>query len=224
MRTLFHYPLCGQSRIVRFMMAEKRLDFELEYESPWAPSEKLYEHNIAGTLPVLVDISGASIFGSSAVREYLEEVYPDVNLIGTDYNQRAEARRIADWFDFIFFREVYFPVVNEKLTKRFSRSVDKTADPNSIRTASSKLSTHLEYISWLIDRRNWLAGRDFSIADIYAASFLSVLDYLDFVPWSKHEIAKGWYARIKSRPGFRGILKDNLSQIPPSSNYSNPDF
>ena len=82
----------------------------------------------------------------------------------------------------------------------------------------------MEYISWLIDRRNWLAGKDFSVADIYAASFISVLDYLGIVPWSKYEIAKGWYARIKSRPTFRNILKDNLPQVPPSADYSNPDF
>ena len=224
MRTLFHYPLCGSSRVVRFIMAEKRLDFEMEYESPWAPSSNLYDHNIAGTIPVLLDISGTAVYGSSAIREYLEEVYPDVDLIGSDYTQRAEARRIADWFDFIFFKEVYFPIINEKITKRFSKNADKSPDPACIRSSSARLNTHMEYISWLIDRRNWLAGQNFSIADIYAASFLSVLDYLGFVPWNKHEITRNWYARIKSRPGFRGILKDSLSQIPPSPDYSNPDF
>lgn len=224
MRTLFHYPLCGFSRAVRFSLAEKRLDFELEYESPWAPSDALYEQNISGTLPVFRDISGVTIFGSSAIREYLEEVYPDINLLGDDYAGRAEARRLADWFDFIFYKEVYFPVVNEKVTKRFAKNIDRAADPNCIRHASSRLNTHMEYISWLIDRRNWLAGQNFSIADVYAASFLSVLDYLGFVSWDKHEIAKNWYARIKSRPSFRGILRDNLSQIPPTKEYSNPDF
>ncbi len=224
MRTLFHYPLCGFSRIVRFSLAEKKLDFELEYEAPWAPSDALYDQNISGTLPVLRDISGISVFGSSSIREYLDEVYPDVNLLGTNYSERAEARRIADWFDFIFYKEVYFPAINEKIIKRFAKSVDKIPDPNCIRSASSRLNTHLEYISWLIDRRNWLAGQNFSVADIYAASFLSVLDYLGFVAWDKHEIAKSWYARIKSRPSFRGILKDSLSQVPPAKDYSNPDF
>lgn len=224
MRILYHYPLCGESRIVRFMMVEKKLDFSLLYEVPWNVSEEVHDLNIFGKLPVLVDISGASICGSSAIREYLEEVYPDVCLMSKDYVEKAEERRIADWFSFVFYKDVYFSVINEKITKRFARSASQVADPSCIRLASSKLGFHMEYLSWLIDRRNWLAGQKFSVADIYAASFLSVLDYLDFIPWKKYEIVKVWYARIKSRLGFRAILKDNLSQIPASKEYANLDF
>lgn len=224
MRRLFHYPLCGFSRIARFILSEKHLDFELVYEAPWDPSDELLDQNLIGTLPVLQDISGITVFGDSAIREYLEEVYIEKPLIGSDYADRAEARRIADWFSFIFYEEVYKPIINEKIIKRFSKNIVRTADPASIRTAGNKLAVHMDYITWLIDRRNWLAGKDFSIADICAASFLSVLDYLGVVSWNKFEIAKSWYARIKSRPSFRNILKDNLSQIQPSPDYSNPDF
>jgi glutathione S-transferase len=208
---------------VRFILFEKRLDFELIHENPWSPSEEILGLNIAGTLPVLVDISGLSTFGSSSIREYLDEVYREVNLIGDDYAERAEARRLADWFDFIFFNEVYLPIITEKITKRFSKMAG-APDQSSVRHALTKLSVHMEYMSWLIDRRNWIGGRNFSIADIYAASFISVLDYLGSVQWSKFEIVKSWYARIKSRPGFRGILQDSLPQIKPSSDYSNLDF
>ena len=223
MRLLYHYPLCGASRVVRFMLAEKKLDFSLQYETTWGVSDKVYEVNVFGTLPVFVDMSGTSVYGSSAIREYLESVYPEVNLLGGDYFEMTEARKIADWFDFVFAKDVYSNVVNEKIIKRFSRS-SEPANPNNIRLASSKLGLHMEYLSWLIDRRNWLSGQLFSVADIYAASFLSVLDYLDFVPWKKYEVVKDWYARIKSRPAFRAILSDNLAQIPASKEYSNPDF
>jgi glutathione S-transferase len=205
-------------------LAEKKLDFELVYESPWDPSEELLEYNLFGTLPVLVDISGTAVFGSNAICEYLEEVYTDINLTGQEPVARAEARRIVDWFAFIFHQDVYRPIITEKILKRFTKSIDRTSDPASIRQANSKLTIHMEYLSWLIDRRNWLAGRDFSMADICAASFISVLDYLGAIPWTKFEGAKDWYAKIKSRPGFRNILKDNLPQIPPSQDYSNPDF
>ena len=205
-------------------MAEKQLDFVLKYEAPWAPSEDLYEANVLGKIPVLVDINGNSICGPCAIREYLEELYPEKNLIGPDDASRAEARRIADWFSFSFISDVYAPITNEKIIKRFTKNINKTPDPSVARAAMSKFAVHLDYLSWLIDRRNWLAGRDFSIADIYAAAFLSVLDYLGFVPWDKYETVKTWYARIKSRPSFRSILQDHLSQIPPSKEYSNLDF
>jgi glutathione S-transferase len=172
----------------------------------------------------LADISGISLHGNTAIREYLEETYTEVSLIGGDFQQRAEARKIADWFASTFYEDVYLPIINEKIFKRFSRAIDKTPEPGKVRGAWAKLSTHMEYVAWCADRRNWLAGKEFSVADIYAASLISVLDYLGIVAWDKHEIAKGWYAQIKSRPSFRGILSDNLPQVPPSAEYSNPDF
>lgn len=210
--------------MIRFTLSEKKLDFETVYENPWDPSEELLEYNLFGTLPVLIDISGTSLFGSNAICEYLEEAYTDVNLTGLEMSDRAETRKLVDWFEFIFHMDVYRPIITEKILKRFVKNIDRTSDPASIRLANNKLTMHLEYLSWLIDRRNWLAGRNFSLADICAASFISVLDYLGVIPWSKFECAKGWYAKIKSRPGFRNILKDNLPQIPPSQDYSNPDF
>jgi glutathione S-transferase len=205
-------------------MAEKQLDLELKYEYPWAPSDELYDLNVMGNLPVLVDINGNVVFGHSSIREYLEELYPERNLLGNDYSEKLETRKIADWFSFRFFEEVYQPIIFEKITKRFLQNIDKTPKTSTIRAALSKFSIHLDYLTWLIDRRNWLSGKNFSIADISAASFISVLDYLGFVPWNKYNSAKNWYARIKSRPSFRSILSDNLPQIPPSEEYSNLDF
>jgi glutathione S-transferase len=210
------------------LLSEKKLDCSYVQEAPWRVSDDLLLYNISGTLPVFVDTNGVVVFGGSAIREYIEEAYPDPNLIGDDYLVRAEARRLCDWFDFIFFNDVYFPITNEKINKRFARNItratDRVADPSAIRSAMTKLHFHMDYISWLVDRRNWLAGKLFSVADIYAASFVSVLDYMGIIQWNNYDIAKSWYVRIKSRPSFRGILTDNLSQIPPSKDYSNLDF
>ena len=224
MRRLFQYPLSGLSRTIRVILAEKHLDYEMVYETPWGPSDELLEHNISGEVPVLIDTNGVITYGNSAIREYLDEVYPDIPLIGSDYQQRAEARKISDWANSILYNDVYFPVIHERILKRFVKDTDKRPDPSCIRNASAKLNNHMEYIAWLVDRRNWLAGKEFSIADITTASLLSVLDYLGIIRWSKNELVKDWYVRIKSRPSFRSILQDNLPQIPPAENYANLDF
>lgn len=209
---------------MRFTLSEKRLDYEMVYETLWDPSEDLFEYSPSGLIPVLVDLNGFSVHGFSAIREYLEEVYPEVNLLGNNLQQKAESRKISDWFSFVFYSDVYYPIIREKILKRFAKNTDKTPDPACVRRASAKLVSHMEYISWLIDRRNWLAGKDFSTADITAGSFISVLDYLGFIPWNKYDLVKNWYVRIKSRPSFRNILNDNLSQIPPIKDYANLDF
>lgn len=224
MRRLFQYPLSGLSRAVRVILAEKQLDYEMVYETPWNPSDELLEHNISGEVPVLIDTNGVVAYGNSTIREYLDEVYPDIPLIGTDYTQRVEARKIADWADNVLYKEVYYPVVHERILKRFVKDAEKSPNPDRIRIAGVKLNNHMEYIAWFVDRRNWLAGKEFSVADITTASLISVLDYFGIIQWKKYELVKDWYVRIKSRPSFRSLLQDNLPQIPPAENYKNLDF
>jgi glutathione S-transferase len=79
-------------------------------------------------------------------------------------------------------------------------------------------------VAYLAERRRWLAGDHFSLADITAAAHLSALDYLDDVVWDEHEPAKDWYARVKSRPAFRPILADHIPGAPPPKHYADLDF
>ena len=72
--------------------------------------------------------------------------------------------------------------------------------------------------------RRWLAGDDFSLADIAAAAQLSCLDYVGDVPWENHPDAKDWYARVKSRPSFRPLLADHLTGLRPPLHYADLDF
>ena len=99
-------------------------------------------------------------------------------------------------------------------------------EPNSsaIRAGHANIHYHLEYIGWLTDRRRWLAGDDFSLADIAAASQISAVDYLGDVPWEDHKGAKDWYARVKSRPSLRPILADLIPGIVPPKHYADLDF
>jgi glutathione S-transferase len=97
-------------------------------------------------------------------------------------------------------------------------------DSSAIRAGYSNFRYHLDYISYLTERRNWLAGDDLSYADLTAAAHLSSLDYIGDVDWEKHEGVKSWYARIKSRPSFRSVLSDRIPGYPPPKHYSDLDF
>jgi glutathione S-transferase len=113
-------------------------------------------------------------------------------------------------------------LVGEKIMKRFLGFGQPNS--NAIRAGKSNLGYHLDYISFLAERRRWLAGDHFSLADISAAAHLSSLDYLGDVPWDAHEPAKEWYARVKSRPSFRPILSDHIPGAPPPKHYADLDF
>ena len=222
MKTLYHLWLSPYCRKVRIVLAEKKIDCRLETENTWLRRREFLAINPAGEVPVLIEDDGTSIADSQTICEYLEEVVPDPSIFPADLKERAEARRIVAWFDRKFSAEVSENLVGEKIFKRFL----KTGAPNSalIRAGQQNIHYHLDYIGWLSERRNWLAGGVFSIADISAAAHLSSVDYLGDVPWEDHISAKEWYVRIKSRPSFRAILSDHLPGEPPPKHYADLDF
>lgn len=222
MRTLFHLWLSPFSRKVRVVLTEKNLVFQMEVEEIWERRHEFLALNPAGEVPVLIEPDNTVLADSMTICEYLEEKKPEPNLIGGNLYDRAEVRRLVAWFDQKFNNEVSEKLINEKVMKRFLG----LGEPNSreIRAAQSNIHTHLDYITFLTDRRFWLAGERFSLADIAAAAHISSVDYLGDIPWSQHKSAKNWYARIKSRPSFQSILADRIPGLPPPKHYNNPDF
>jgi glutathione S-transferase len=205
-----------------------RLYVMIRYANNEILAEKLPQYRIIGAgnehltvRSIKRQIDGA--LGSHGA--WLLEPYIDLRtteMIGRSPIDRAETRRLAQWFDEKFAREVTNNLVTEKVLKRFLGM----GEPNSqaIRAGHSNVHYHLDYLGWLAERRRWLAGDDFSLADVAAAAHLSAVDYLGDVPWSAHEPAKEWYQRVKSRPSLRPLLGDYLPGAPPPKHYADLDF
>jgi glutathione S-transferase len=134
----------------------------------------------------------------------------------------VEVRRLVAWFDGKFYAEVTRNLYYEKQQKRLLGRGNP--DAAAIRAGYANLKPHLEYIGWLAETRAWLAGHSLSLADLAAAAQLSALDYLGDVDWTLNDAAKDWYARIKSRPSFRGLLSDRVSGLEPPAHYADLDF
>jgi len=173
-------------------------------------------------VPVLVEPDGAAYADCQAIVEFLDEIYPEPTLIGRNSSARAEVRRLVAWFDRKFDREVTSHLLDEKIMKRQVRSGQPNS--NATRTACANLHAPLKYLAWLADRRKWLGGDHFSLADIAASAHISIVDYLGDMPWEAHPGAKDWYARVKSRPSFRPLLADHLPGAPPPRHYADLDF
>lgn len=222
MRTLYHLWLSPFCRAIRIALAEKDLEYTLRAENIWDRREEFLAMNPAGDVPVLAEADGTAISGVGVIFEYLEDLKPEHALIGENPLIRAEARRLAAWFNEKFNAEVTENILGEKMMKRFLGLGEP--DAVAIRAGYKNLRYHLQYIAYLVERRNWLAGDSLSIADIAAAAHLSSLDYIDEVPWADHESVKIWYARIKSRPSFRTLLSDKIPGFPPAPHYADLDF
>lgn len=242
MLKLTHFRLCPSSRSIRLALAERDIEFELVEERAWEWRPAFLALNPAGELPVLEVPDGSILCGAYSIAEFLaEEGQAEqlqdrrlMSLFPGDREDRAEARRLTDWFQHKFDREVTRDLLAEKVYPRVSQpgsyggpaaSVPVAApSPAVLRAVRSNLRYHLGYIGFLADQRRWLAGDAPSFADLAAAAQLSVADYLGEVPWEQHPAAKGWYQRVKSRPSFRPLLADRLPGFSPPPWYGDLDF
>ena len=222
MRTLHHFWLSPYCRKIRVVLALKELEFTLLVEKVWERRAEFLAMNPAGTTPVLVEPDGTCLADHAAIAEYLDEAYPEPALIGAMPAQRAETRRLVAWFDGKFGAEVTANLVDQKIMNRFLGLGQP--DSNAIRAGHANIRYHLDYVAWLAERRRWLAGDSFSLADIAAAAHLSAVDYVGDVPWDEHQGAKDWYARVKSQPCFRALLADHIPGCPPPGHYADLDF
>jgi glutathione S-transferase len=222
MPSLLHLPLDPFSRKIRIVLGEKKITVLLAVEPIWERRHEFLSINPAGTVPVFIEDDGTTISTSQAIAEYLEETSKEPALIFGTALQRAEIRRLCNWFDVKFNTEVTEYLLGEKIMKRFLGLGEPSSE--TIRAGYANIDTHLGYIEYLAEQRAWLAGENFSLADITAASHISCIDYLGDIAWEDYQQAKQWYARIKSRPSFRPLLQDLIPGTQPPAHYKNLDF
>jgi glutathione S-transferase len=220
---LFQFPLCPFSRKVRLLLGEKGIGYELVREHPWERRDEFLDLNPAAQTPVMVDSKhGVTLMHSAAICEYFEETESKAPMITGTAQNRAEIRRLTAWFDEHFYMQVVGPLLHERMEKRL---VQRAApDAAVLRQAMKNANQLMDYIDWLLDHRNWLAGPMLSMADLSAAAHLSVADYLGGIDWRSHQATKGWYSGLKSRPSFRPLLSERMEVIAPPEHYDKVDF
>lgn len=221
MARLYHAPLSPFCRKVRLSLAEKRIECDLIEERYWERDAEFIRRNPAGKVPVL-RMNGMTMAESGAICEWVEEVYPEPSLMPATPQARLEVRRLVNWFDDKFHNEVTSRLLYERVNKK----VMKLGFPDSanVKAGAKAIKFHLDYMADLLDHRRWLAGETMSLADFAAAAHLSALDYTSDVDWNRSETVKTWYATIKSRPAFRGLLADQVPGFPPPPHYADLDF
>ncbi|MCA0255954.1 MAG: glutathione S-transferase family protein [Proteobacteria bacterium] len=230
MSILHHHPMSAASRFVRLILQEYGYQYDLVEEQPWEKRRELLALNPAGTLPVYVDDNMRALCGATVISEFLDETHGvlkrDRRLLTEDPFQRAEIRRLTEWFLEKMEQDVTHLLVRERVFKLHMPPTLGGGAPDSkiLRTARSNVRQHMKYLAWLAASRPWLAGDRLSYADLAAAATVSVLDYLGEINWQEAPQAKEWYQRLKSRPSFRPLLTERIRGVTPVSHYADLDF
>lgn len=230
MLTLYHHPLFATCRFVRLAFGEYGEELVLLEEKPWNRRKEFLSLNPAGTLPVLLAEGDVPVVGAAVIAEYLDEtrgvLKRERRLFVEDPMERAEIRRLTDWYLGKTESEVTRHLVRERVLKPLMPDVAGGGSPDAgaIRAARANIRQHMKYTNWLAGSRDWLAGSRLTYADLAAAATLSILDYLGEIDWRDHGAARDWYTRVKSRPSFRPLLNDRVRGLSPASHYADLDF
>jgi glutathione S-transferase len=218
------------SRFVRLILSEYGFQADLVEEQTWEKRREFLNLNPAGTLPVYVDDNMRTLCGATVISEFLDETHGvlkrDRRLLAEDPFQRAEIRRLVDWFLLKMEQDVTRPLARERVFKlQIPNGLGGGApDSKILRTARANIRQHMRYLTWLAGSRQWLAGERMSYADLAAAASISILDYLGEIEWADSPVVKDWYQRLKSRPSFRPMLTERVRGLTPVSHYADLDF
>ena len=213
---LIHHPVSPHARKIRALMSEKKMLFILKEEEPWKLSDDVYKLNPAGELPIFLS-DGNVVVGNYAITEYLEETGSEAPMISGDAKQRAEIRRITEWFDNKFYKEVYRNIVYEKVHKRFAQG--SAPDSKILKVGLNNLNLNILTGCWnaaLIWQRTnlrWptLPPRRICLSSIISATFPGTCTAMSNfgIPRSNPALA----LKTSSRITFAVFCRQNIMQI-----------
>ena len=222
MITLYHHPICPLSRQVRIYLKELQLEFKSIKEDYWQKNPEYLTLNRFGVVPAIVFEEKKVLSGIYSILEYFVDNLDNFFFMPEDIFQRAAVREYLSWFNEKFYREVTKIIIDEKIVRLFKRAGPPRSD--LIKLAKNNLRLHLSFLENTIRDSGYIVGGQISCAEVSAASHLSVLDFFGEIDWDKLEVLKNWYSILKSRPGFKSLLQDQIPGFKPPAHYSDLDF
>ncbi|MEY4563263.1 MAG: hypothetical protein RLZZ618_2540 [Pseudomonadota bacterium] len=158
-------------RKVRVVMAEKKLDYQLELEDVWASSQIL-KSNPLGKVPCLVMDGAEAVFDSRVIVEYLDTLSPVGRLIPDRGRERIEVRTweaLADGVaDAAILARLETTWAGRSEAQRSTAWVDRQME---------KVHASVAAMSQGLSEKSWCTGIHFTLADVAVGCALGYLDF-----------------------------------------------
>lgn len=188
-------------RVVTMYIAEKGISVPRRLVNIMAGENRqpaFLARNPAGGLPCLELDDGSTLAESLAICEYLEELYPAPELIGSSAEERARTRSAVRSID----QNVVVPMTNgfrsaEGLPMFKDRllCVPEAAEGNKAYARNG-----LAKVDATLARQDWVCGNRFSLADILLFAFVDFGNQVGQPIPDGLENLKAWHARVSARP------------------------
>jgi glutathione S-transferase len=204
---LYYAPASSYSQRVLIALYEKQIDFDAIEVNLFDPEERsrYLQINPFGKIPTLVTDDGQIIFEACIIIEYLDRHFPNKpQLIPEDLERALEVRAIARIID------VYINTGREALFADTQRAIEERGSKEVIK-AKRLLETACVLLDEKLQKRIWLAGENFSLADCTAAP---VLAYLRIVYDYKHlSRLTNYVKRLEARSSVAKVQSEGREQM-----------
>ena len=191
---------------VRVALAEKKIEYQMIVPENKNEDPAFAKLNPIRKTPVLVLDDGRTIYESTVINEYLEEVHPQPPMLPKDPYERARVRMIEDTFD-----QYVYPAIRDFTNSQFDyqppilyrKKADKV-DHKLLEESRIRVHEHLQRLEADLKGRTWFGGDVFSLADAALVPALTgSLKILGVLPDAKYPNISAWIGRVTKRPTYK---------------------
>ncbi|HVK56998.1 MAG TPA: glutathione S-transferase [Burkholderiales bacterium] len=156
-------------RKVRIVLAEKKIEYDLEQENPWSSDTKVSQYNPLGKVPALELDDGSTLYDSRVIVDYLDTVTPVSRLMPDTTRQRIMVKRWEALADGV--SEAAATIFLERKRSKSQQS------PDWIRRQYDKIHAGLKAMSEDLGEKGFCTGESYNLADIATGCTLFYLDF-----------------------------------------------
>ncbi|GAB4552078.1 MAG: glutathione S-transferase N-terminal domain-containing protein [Rhizobacter sp.] len=185
-------------RKVRIVMAEKRLDYQLELEDVWN-RDTITKSNPLGKVPCLVMEGGEAVFDSRVIVEYVDTLSPVGRLIPERGRERTEVRTWEALAD-----GVLDAAILARLEQTWAGRNEAQRSAAWVSRQMDKVHASLAAMSQGLGDKPFCSGIHFSLADIATGCALGYLDFrFAHIDWrSQYPNLEKLDAKLAQRQSF----------------------
>jgi glutathione S-transferase len=193
-------------RRVRIFMAEKGAKIEtvqVDLMTGENLKPEFLKINPRGVVPVLQLDDGTCIDETVPICRYIEELYPDPPLMGTDAKSRAviaSRTRHMEWDGFLRCAEAFRNSTPAFADRGIPGVTGVPAIPALAERGRAGIQRFLSTLDADLGRSEFVAGDRYTIADITALCVIDFAGWMKIKPTDSHPNVQRWYRSVSSRP------------------------
>jgi len=191
-------------RKVRIVMAEKRLEYQLELEDVWN-RDSIVKSNPLGKVPCLVMEGGEAVFDSRVIVEYVDTLSPVGKLIPDRGRERTEVRTWEALAD-----GVMDAAILARLEQTWAGRSEEQRSAAWISRQMDKVHASLAAMSQGLADKPFCSGIHFSLADIATGCALGYLDFrFGHIDW------RSQYPNLERLDAKLALRQSFIETLPP---------